>query len=295
MGYLHVEKREEKKLFESYKTKTKVLHAILFVVLLVIGYCDDHSRLSGHFLHHLRITMRFFHIRSNGLPEVFRWSNYEEVWSRIPFLTYYVNTIKLSVIVTVGQIITCSLAAYSFSKLHYPGRDKIFLCYLATMMVPWHAIMIPQFIIVKSMGLYDSHWSLIVINLFSAFGVFLLRQLCWVFPEELSEAARIDGCGELKIYAKIVMPMCKPGIATLGIFTFNFMWNDYMGPMIYLTSDQLKTIQIGLAAFRSQYGSEYGLIMAGLSCALDFLLVSLSTVYGQKYLSSGNRISGLKG
>lgn len=220
MGYLHVEKREEKKLFESYKTKTKVLHAILFAVLLVIGIAMIMPfiwTLSSSFKNNNEI----FSYPIKWIPEVFRWSNYEEVWSRIPFLTYYVNTIKLSVIVTVGQIITCSLAAYSFSKLHYPGRDKIFLCYLATMMVPWHAIMIPQFIIVKSMGLYDSHWSLIVINLFSAFGVFLLRQFMLGIPEELSEAARIDGCGELKIYAKIVMPMCKPGIATLGIFTFN--------------------------------------------------------------------------
>ena len=270
MGYLHVEKREEKKLFESYKTKTKVLHAILFVVLLVIG---------------IAMIMPFIWTLSSSFKnnnEIFsypiNWSNYEEVWSRIPFLTYYVNTIKLSVIVTVGQIITCSLAAYSFSKLHYPGRDKIFLCYLATMMVPWHAIMIPQFIIVKSMGLYDSHWSLIVINLFSAFGVFLLRQFMLGIPEELSEAARIDGCGELKIYAKIVMPMCKPGIATLGI---------------YLTSDQLKTIQIGLAAFRSQYGSEYGLIMAGTVCAL----IPMVIIYciGQKYLIQGIAFSGLKG
>ena len=292
MGYLHVEKREEKKLFESYQTKTKVLHAILFAVLLVIGIAMIMPfiwTLSSSFKNNNEI----FSYPIKWIPEVFRWSNYEEVWSRIPFLTYYVNTIKLSVIVTVGQIITCSLAAYSFSKLHYPGRDKIFLCYLATMMVPWHAIMIPQFIIVKSMGLYDSHWSLIVINLFSAFGVFLLRQFMLGIPEELSEAARIDGCGELKIYAKIVMPMCKPGIATLGIFTFNFMWNDYMGPMIYLTSDQLKTIQIGLAAFRSQYGSEYGLIMAGTVCAL----IPMVIIYciGQKYLIQGIAFSGLKG
>ena len=224
---------------------------------------------------------------------MFRWSNYQEVCERIPFITYYLNTLKLAVIVTLGQLFTCSLAAYSFSKMHYPGRDKIFLCYLATMMVPWHAIMIPQFLVVKNLGLNDSHWSLILINLFSAFGVFLLRQFMLGIPGELSEAARMDGCGELKIYSKIILPMSKPGIATLTVFTFNFMWNDYMAPMIYLTSDNLRTIQLGLAAFRTQYGSEYGLIMAGTVCALIPML--LIFIVGQRYLVEGIAFSGLKG
>ena len=249
-------------MIKSYKARVKVYHTILFIVLLTVGLLMISPfiwTLSSSFKNNNEI----FSYPIKWIPEVFRFSNYEEVWSRIPFLTYYLNTLKLSVIVTTGQIVTCSLAAYSFSKLNYPGRDKIFLCYLATMMVPWHAIMIPQFIIVKGMGMYDSHMALICMNLFSAFGVFLLRQFMLGIPEELSEAARIDGCGELKIYARIILPMCKPGIATLGIFTFNFMWNDYMGPMLYLTLDHLKTIQLGLAAFRTQYGAEYGLIMAG--------------------------------
>ena len=159
-------------------------------------------------------------------------------------MTYYLNTVKLSVIVT-GAGSDMFSAAYSFSKLRYPGRDKIFLCYLATLMVPWHAIMIPQFIIIKYLGLNDSHWSLILINL-SAFGVFLLRQFMLGIPEELSEAARMDGCGNFKIYSRIVLPMCKPGIATLVVFTFNFMWNDYMAPMIYLTRSVGKQFRLGL-------------------------------------------------
>lgn len=112
-------------------------------------------------------------------------------------------------------------------------------------------------------------------------------------PEELSEAARIDGAGELKIFSRIVFPMCKPGLATLIVFTFNFMWNDYMAPMIYLTSDKLRTIQIGLASFRTQYGSEYGLIMAGTVCALVPMLIIF--IAGQKYLVEGIAFSGLKG
>lgn len=276
----------------SKNTKIRISHGVLFVVLLALGITMIIPfvwSLSASFKNNNEI----FAYPVSWIPQVFRWSNYQEVCERIPFITYYLNTLKLAVIVTLGQFFTCSLAAYSFSKMHYPGRDKIFLCYLATMMVPWHAIMIPQFLVVKNLGLNDSHWSLILINLFSAFGVFLLRQFMLGIPGELSEAARMDGCGELKIYSKIILPMSKPGIATLTVFTFNFMWNDYMAPMIYLTSDNLRTIQLGLAAFRTQYGSEYGLIMAGTVCALIPML--LIFIVGQRYLVEGIAFSGLKG
>lgn len=279
-------------LTKSYKTKIRIQHSVLFVVLLVIGLTmlvPFFWTLSSS----LKYDREIFEYPIKWIPEVLRWSNYEEVWTRVNFLTYYLNTIKLSLIVTIGQVVTCSLAAYSFAKMDYPGRDKIFLCYLATMMVPWHAIMIPQFIIIKNLGFYDSHWSIILMNLFSAFGVFLLRQFMLGIPMELSEAARIDGCGELKIYSQIIMPMCKPGLATLVVFTFNFMWNDYMGPMIYLNTDKLKTIQIGLAAFRTDYGAEYGLIMAGTVCSL--LPMVLIYCVAQKYLIEGIAFSGLKG
>ena len=279
-------------LTKSYKTKIRTQHSFLFVVLLVIGLTmlvPFFWTLSSS----LKYDREIFEYPIKWIPEVLRWSNYEEVWTRVNFLTYYLNTIKLSLIVTIGQVVTCSLAAYSFAKMDYPGRDKIFLCYLATMMVPWHAIMIPQFIIIKNLGFYDSHWSIILMNLFSAFGVFLLRQFMLGIPMELSEAARIDGCGELKIYSQIIMPMCKPGLATLVVFTFNFMWNDYMGPMIYLNTDKLKTIQIGLAAFRTEYGAEYGLIMAGTVCSL--LPMVLIYCVAQKYLIEGIAFSGLKG
>ena len=279
-------------LTKSYKTKIRIQHSVLFVVLLVIGLTmlvPFFWTLSSS----LKYDREIFEYPIKWIPEVLRWSNYEEVWTRVNFLTYYLNTIKLSLIVTIGQVVTCSLAAYSFAKMDYPGRDKIFLCYLATMMVPWHAIMIPQFIIIKNLGFYDSHWSIILMNLFSAFGVFLLRQFMLGIPMELSEAARIDGCGELKIYSQIIMPMCKPGLAILVVFTFNFMWNDYMGPMIYLNTDKLKTIQIGLAAFRTEYGAEYGLIMAGTVCSL--LPMVLIYCVAQKYLIEGIAFSGLKG
>lgn len=273
------------------RKKIKVSDVVIFIIMVLVGMCMIIPliwTLSASFKNNNEI----FEYPIKWIPGVFRWSNYEEIFTKIPFLKYYCNTIKISVIVTIGQVVTCSLAAYSFSKMRYPGRDKIFLCYLATLMVPWHAIMIPQFLIIKGLGLNDTHWSLILINLFSAFGVFLMRQFMLGIPDDLSEAARIDGCGEFQIFSRIIMPVCKPGIATLVVFTFNFMWNDYMGPMIYLTTDKLKTIQIGLTAFRSQYGSEYGLIMAGTVCALIPMIIIFFV--GQKYLVEGIAHSGLK-
>ncbi len=241
----------------------------------------------------LKYNTEIFSYPVRWIPEVFRWDNYVTVWSEIPFLTYFLNSLKLAVIVTVAQLVICSLAAYSFSKLQYPGRDKLFFLYLATMMVPWQAIMIPQFIVVRSLGLYNSHGALIVINMFSAFGVFVLRQFMIGIPEELSEAARIDGCSEFRTYSQVIIPMCKPGLATLTIFTFNFMWNDYLSSMIYLDDDKLKTVQVGLTAFRTLYKTEYGLLMAGTVCAL--LPIFLIFCCAQKYLVEGIAYTGLKG
>lgn len=274
------------------RTKTRLGHSVLFVVLLLLGITMIIPfiwTLSSSFKNNNEI----FSYPIRWIPETFRFSNYERVWTEIPFPTYYWNTIKLSVIVTLGQLVTCSMAAYSFSKLKYPGRDKIFLCYLATMMVPWHAIMIPQFVIIKGAGLYDTHIAIIVLQLFSAFGVFMMRQYMLGISMELSEAARIDGCNEFQIYSRIILPMCKPALATITVFTFNFMWNDYMGPMLYLNTDKLKTIQIGLAAFRSLYKTEYGLIMAGTVSAL----IPMVIIYciAQKYLIEGISFSGVKG
>lgn len=274
------------------RTKNKIVRAILWIVLLALGITMILPflwTLSASF----KSNNEIFSVPFEWIPRELKRDNYEEVWTAVPFLTYFLNTLKLSVIVTVGQVVTCSLAAYSFSKMNYPGRDKIFMCYLATMMVPWHAIMIPQFIIVKNMGLYDTHWSLILLQLFSAFGVFLMRQYMMGVPRELSEAARIDGCGELAIYGRVIMPICRPAVATLIILTFNFMWNDYMGPMIYLTSDKLKTIQVGLASFSSLYRTDYGPIMAGTVCSLIPMLIIF--VAAQKYLIEGVAFSGIKG
>lgn len=274
------------------KANHSIERTILFIILLIFGITmlvPFIWTLSASFKNNNEI----FVYPIKWIPDPIRTTNYQRVWTEIPFFTYYFNTAKLAIIVTIGQLITCSLAAYSFSKLKYPGRDKIFLCYLGTMMVPWHAIMIPQFIIVKGMGLYDTQTAIVLLQLFSAFGVFIMRQYMLSIPLDLSEAARIDGCNEFGIYSRIILPMSKPALATITVFTFNFMWNDYMGPMIYLNTDAKKTIQIGLASFRTLYKTEYGLIMAGTISALIPMVIIYCTA--QKYLIEGMQFSGVKG
>ena len=166
------------------------------------------------------------------------------------------------------QIITCSLAAYGFTKVRFPERDKLFVLYLATMMIPYQVMMIPQFMLMKEIGLMNSHWALILIGAFSPFGVFLFRQFYISIPEELSEAARIDGLNEFGIYARIILPLTRPAIASLVIFTFMFSWNDFLGPLIYLNSDHLYTLQLGMQHFQSEFSTSYAQLMAAAVSAI---------------------------
>ncbi|MDR2044799.1 MAG: carbohydrate ABC transporter permease [Clostridium sp.] len=195
--------------------------------------------------------------------------------------------------ITAIQLATCSMGAYAFSKLRFPGRDQLFLGYLATMMVPWHAIMIPQFMVVRNLGLYNTHLALILLKAFSAFGVFVLRQNMISIPDSLHEAAKMDGCGPVKTYLHIMIPLCKAGLATITILTFNDVWNDYMAPMIYLETGRLWTIQLGLATFQKEFSADYGAIMAGTVCSM--IPIVLVYAAAQKYIIEGVAYSGVKG
>ena len=280
---------------KSLPKRKKPIHIsqiLIFLFCLVIGFIMVVPfvwMLSASF----KLNTEIFQPQTKWIPEVFRTLNYEKVWKDIAFPQYFLNTTKLAVCITLLQLVTCSLAAFSFTKMHYPGRDKLFVAYLATMMVPWHAIMIPQFIIVKGLGLFNTHLALILLQAFSAFGVFILRQNMLSIPDSLTEAAKIDGCGWFRTYATIIIPLTKTGLVTLAVLTFNTVWNDYMGPMIYLTSDANKTIQVGLRRFIQAYSADYHLIMAASLCSL--IPVSVVFLSLQKYFIEGIATTGLKG
>jgi multiple sugar transport system permease protein len=211
----------------------------------------------------------------------------------VPLTTYFKNTAFVAITVTFMQILTSSFAAYAFAKLRFPGRDALFLCYIGTIAVPWQVYMLPQFIMMRGMGLYDTPWALVVLQSFSAFGVFLMRQFYLGIPNELNEAARIDGLNEYGIWARIILPLAMPAIATLAIFTFVNTWNDFMGPLIYLATDANKTIQVGLRRFIQQYTSDYHLIMAASLCSL--VPVTIVFLFLQRYFIEGIFTTGLKG
>jgi len=240
----------------------------------------------------LKTDIEVFIFPIKWIPPNPQWGNYVNIWKLIPLSTFFKNTFILTVVITIFQLLTSSFAAYGFSRIKWKGRDVIFLAYIGTIAVPWQAFMVPQFILMKQFGLVDTLWAMILLQSFSAFGVFLMRQYYLTIPEELSEAARIDGLSEYGIYARILFPLTKPAIATLVILTSTFVWNDFMGPLIYLSSQRNMTVQIGLRMFMGLHNSLYSYIMAG--SVLAILPLALLFFFAQKYFIEGIATSGIK-
>jgi multiple sugar transport system permease protein len=226
-------------------------------------------------------------------PEDFTFENYREAFTAAPFGRYYANSLFVAIAVTLGQLVTCSMAAYAFARMTFKGRDVLFYLFLGTMMVPVHVTMIPSFMILHWLGWIDSYAALIVPGIASAFGTFLLRQFFLTIPRELEEAAFIDGCSRFSVLWRIILPLAKPALATLAIFTFMAVFNDFIWALIVINSESMYTVQLGLAIFRDQYSTEWGNLMAGSVVAtLPILIVFF---VAQKYFIQGITLSGLKG
>ena len=267
----------------------RVLIYVLLIGLTVITLTPLIWMLSSS----LKIDSEVFTVPIKWIPDDPQWSNYTKVWEKIPLLTFTWNSVKLTVIITIIQVITSSFAAYGFAKCKFKGRNLLFLLYVATMSIPWQVYLLPQYSLMNTFGLVDTHLGYILMQSFNAFGVFLMRQAFISIPDELLEAARIDGLSEYGIYAKIMLPLSKASITTLVIFTFVTIWNDYMGPMIYFNTETNKTIQLGIRMFIGQYSTEYGLVMAVSVLAL--LPVLIIFLIGQKQFVQGVASSGIKG
>lgn len=229
------------------------------------------------------------------IPNTLRWSNYLEAWNRVPFGRFFLNSALVTVATTLGVILTSSLGGYSFARLRYPGRDTILLMYLGTMMIPFPVLMIPAYILMRRLSLVDTLWGLIIPGWFSAWGTFLMRQYMLTLPREVEEAARVDGASFLQIYWRIILPLSTPVIATLGIFTFLGAWNDFLWPLIMISSIDKKTVPLGLVMFQSQIPMKtpWHLVMA--AATFSMLPVLIIFVLGQKYYVRGIALSGLKG
>lgn len=243
----------------------------------------------------LKTLDQVFTFPPQWIPNPIVWENYPKALTVVPFGTWLFNSLRIAVLVTLGQLITCSLAGFTFARMRFPGRDVLFLVYIATMMIPSHVTIIPVFISMNDFGLVDTPWALILPGLTSAWGTFLFRQFFLSSPPELEEAAKIDGASYFRIYSQISLPLAKPVLATLGIFTFLGSWNDFLGALIFLQSKDMKTITVGLLQFRAEYQGmgNWPVMMAGV--VISTLPVLIAFIIGQKYYVQGIALSGIKG
>lgn len=229
------------------------------------------------------------------IPETIQWRNYTDAWSLAPFGRYYFNSIYITALIVIGHIITSSMGGFAFSRLQFPGRDTLFLVYLASMLIPGTVMMIPVFLVVRALGWTDSHLALIVPSLASPFGTFLFRQFFLSIPEELADAARLDGCTPFGIYRRVFMPLARPATATLAIFTAMSVWNSFLWPLILINSEEKYTVTLGLGLLRglSQFQVAWELLMAGTATAMIPIVIVF--LFFQRYFVEGVTLSGVKG
>ncbi len=269
-------------------TKRAVLHAVIYAAALLTVMPFLWMELTS-----FKELGEIFRYPPTWWPEDFTLRNYEAAFQAAPFGRYYANSLFVALAVTAGQVVTCSMAAYAFARMQFRGRDVLFYLFLGTMMVPAHVTMIPGFMIMHWLGWIDTYAALIVPGLASAFGTFLLRQFFMTIPRELEEAAFIDGCTRFTVLWRIILPLSKPALATLAIFTFMAVFNEFIWALIVLNTQEMFTVQLGLAIFRDRYTVEWGSLMAGSVVAtLPILLVFF---FAQKYFIQGITLSGMKG
>ena len=244
----------------------------------------------------LRDPKNSFDLPPDFLPTAFHWENYLSVINSpdINFLRFFWNSLKIALLVTGAQIVTCSMAGFAFGRLRFRGRDFLFGLFLGSLMVPGTVTLIPSFILIRELNLMDSHWALILPGITSAFGVFLLRQHFMSLPQELIDAAKIDGAGYFRIYWQILLPLTGPALSALGIFTFLGAWNNFVGPLLFLRSWENYTFPIAIATLRGYMGSgNQSEVLAGIMISIFPILVVF--LLAQRWIVQGAAITGMKG
>ncbi len=226
-------------------------------------------------------------------PTSFVWQNYIKAYQVVPFARFYFNSVFVAVLTTLGQVSTSAFSAYAFARLNFPGRDKIFFAYLATMMIPGAVTMIPVFMLLQSLGWIDTYKAVILPPIFTAYGTFMLRQFFLTLPKDLEDAAKIDGCSYFGIFWRILLPLSKPALATLTTFTFMGNWMSFMWPLIVLNSHEKFTLPVGLSYFQSLHNTDWTLLMAG--SLMMILPILLLFIFNQRYFVEGIKLSGIKG
>jgi len=242
----------------------------------------------------LKTDVQVFTFPPVWVPEPVAWANYPRALQAFPFPRYTMNTLFLCAMTVTGVLFSCSLPAYGFSRIEWKGRDVLFVVMLATLMLPAQATMLPVFLLFRWLGWTGTFKPLFVPAFFgSAFSIFLLRQFFMTIPRELSDAARIDGCSELRILARVILPLAKPALATVALFTFMGTWTDYLGPLVYLHDERQYTLALGLQAFMGRYGADWSALMAAATAVTIPPVVLF--LFAQKTFIEGVALTGTTG
>jgi len=274
------------------RKRNHIADGAAFIVLLLVGLS-----MLGPFFWMIAASLRdkteFFRQSGGLFPSGMHWENYLNAWTTVPFANFLWNSILVSVIVTFGQLLTSSFAAYAFSRMRFPGRDGLFIAYLATMMVPTQVTMIPLFILMVELKWVDSYAALIVPFLATAYGCFLLRQFFMTIPKELEDAATIDGAGHWSIYHRVILPLSKPALSAFGAIAFLGSWNNFLWPLIVINRPSMKTLPIGLQSLQGFYGDgNWSVLMAGaVIAALPMIVIFL---FAQRHFIEGIALTGIK-
>ncbi|NGP46425.1 carbohydrate ABC transporter permease [Bacillaceae bacterium SIJ1] len=226
------------------------------------------------------------------IPDPPTLENYQTVTEKFPMLRFLWNSVIVAVLTTLGQMTFSSMAAYAFARMHFKGRDQLFLLYLATMMVPAQVTMIPQFMLIREFNWLDSYMGLIIPTMFGVFGTFLMRQAMLSIPRELEEAAFMDGANHFKVFFHVCLPLIKPMLAALGIFTFMQSWNNFLWPLIVVSNEKLATLPLGLSLLEGRWSTDWGLMMSGV--VISIVPILLVYLFAQKYFIQGMTMSGMK-
>lgn len=281
----HQKKKLTKKKIEI---STVILHVALIIGAAVMIFPFLWSITSS-----LKSVSQIFIVPPEFIPNPFVWSNYPDSLKAMPFGRAYWNSFYITVLIVGVQLITASMAAYAFAKMRFPGVNILFILFLATMMVPKQVTMVPTYMIMSKIGWLDTHLALIVPGaLFNAFSVFLLRQFIMGIPKELEEAAVVDGANPLRIYWSVILPLVKPALAAVGIFSFMGTWNNFLEPLIYLSTPDLFTVPLMLNYFKGLYATDWGLMMAGSTISIIPVLVIY--IIAQKHIIEGVALTGIK-
>jgi len=233
-------------------------------------------------------------VRTSRFGQIWaRWTDsFRKAWTSMPFGRFYLNSLFVALVVTIGQVTTSAMAAYAFARLQFPGRDKLFFAYLGTMMIPAAVMIVPTFILMRLLGWFDTYKALILPGMFSAYGTFMLRQFFKTLPRDLEDAARIDGCGKLRVWIHVILPLSKPALATLATFTFLASWQAFQWPLFATKSMHMRVLPIGLSAFQDRFNVQYNLLMAAaLIVMIPTLLVF---IFNQRFFTKGIVLSGMK-